>query len=456
MKALNREVFRAYDIRGIVDRDFDEEWVERLGKACGTFFVRRGLSQAVVGHDCRHSSPGYQRAMIQGLLSTGVDVLHLDMVPTPVFYFAVKKLQRQAGVMITASHNPPEFNGFKVWAGEGTIHSEQVQELFAIMARGEFVQGRGVAAFHDVAPTYLDELSSQVCLKSPVRVVVDGGNGAGGLICAELLRRIGADVIELYCEPDGNFPHHHPDPTVDKNNADLRAKVLEVGAQAGIGLDGDADRIGVLDEQGRLIYGDRLVAIFARQVLRSRPKATIIGEVKCSHLLFKDIAEHGGTPIMGRTGHSLIKARMKETGAALAGEMSGHMFFADRYYGFDDALYAALRLAEILGQAAGRPLSGFLDEWPEIFSTPEIRVDCPEAIKFAVVERAAAYFKDRYEVVDVDGVRLVLPDGWGLVRASNTQPVLVLRFEAESAQRLAEIRALVEEPLQRWIAELAA
>lgn len=456
MKALNREVFRAYDIRGIVDRDFDEEWVEQLGKACGSFFLRQGLSQAVVGHDCRHSSSGYQQAMTRGLLSTGVDVLYLDMVPTPVFYYAVKKLRRRAGVMVTASHNPPEFNGFKIWAGEGTIHSEQVQELFAIMARGEFAHGRGVASFHDIVPTYLDELASQVALRTPVRVVVDGGNGAGGLICAELLRRIGADVVELYCEPDGNFPNHHPDPTVDKNNAGLRAKVLETGAHAGVGLDGDADRIGVLDEQGRLIYGDRLVAIFARQVLRTRPGATVIGEVKCSHLMFKDIADHGGKPIMGQTGHSLIKARMKETGAALAGEMSGHMFFADRYYGFDDALYAAMRLVEILGQSPNKPLSSYLREWPEIFSTPEIRVDCPEAIKFAVVKRAWAYFKERHDVVDVDGVRLVLPDGWGLVRASNTQPVLVLRFEAESERRLAEIRALVEEPLQGWIRELSA
>lgn len=454
MKAINREVFRAYDIRGIVDRDFDEEWVEALGKACGTFFVRQGVTQAVVGHDCRHSSSGYQRAMIQGLVSTGVDVVHLNMVPTPVFYFAVKKLNRRAGVMITASHNPSEFNGFKIWSGEGTIHSEQIQDIYTIMSKGEFAAGSGMVTEHDIVPTYLDELSAQVTLGSPVRVVVDGGNGAGGLICAELLRRIGADVVELYCRPDGNFPNHHPDPTLDKNNVDLRAKVLETGAHVGIGLDGDADRIGVLDEQGRLIYGDRLVAIFARQVLRALPGATIIGEVKCSHLLFQDIADHGGKPIMGQTGHSLIKARMKETGAVMAGEMSGHMFFADRYYGFDDALYAALRLVEIIGQAPGQPLSDYLREWPSIYSTPELRMDCPEAIKFTVVEQAKEYFRKSHDIVDVDGVRLVFSDGWGLLRASNTQPVLVLRFEAESEKRLKEIRAMVEEPLQRWINDL--
>lgn len=454
MKTLRQDIFRAYDIRGIVDQDFDEEWVEMLGRACGTFFLQRGQQQAVVGHDCRHSSPGYQLAMIKGLLSTGVDVLFLNMVPTPVFYFACKKFNRQAGVMITASHNPPEFNGFKVWSGEGTIHSADVQELYAIMERGEFAAGRGMATEHDVVPAYLEELGAQVRLKAPVRVVVDGGNGAGGEICAQLLRRIGADVVELYCQPDGNFPNHHPDPTRDENNADLRAKVLETGAHVGIGLDGDGDRIGALDEQGKMIYGDRLLAIFARRVLRECPGATVIGEVKCSHLMFQDIADHGGKPIMGQTGHSLIKARMKETGAVLAGEMSGHMFFADRYYGFDDALYAALRLVEIIGQSPETPLSAYLSEWPRIFSTPELRLDCPEKIKFQIVEKAQAYFRDRFDVVDVDGVRIVLPDGWGLLRASNTQPILVLRFEAQSEQRLAEIRNLVEEPLQRWIAEL--
>ncbi len=454
MKVLNHEVFRAYDIRGIVGRDFDEDWVEMLGKACGTYFLRQGNAQAVIGHDCRHSSPGYQSAMIRGLLSTGVDVILVNMAPTPVFYYAVKKLNRRAGVMITASHNPPEFNGFKIWSGEGTIHSQQIQDLYAIMKEGRFIQGAGVATHHDIVPAYLEELSSQARLNAPVRVVVDGGNGAGGLICAELLRRIGAEVIELYCEPDGNFPNHHPDPTQDKNNIHLRAKILETKAQVGIGLDGDADRIGVLDEQGRMIYGDRLLAIFAREMLRTQPKATVIGEVKCSHLLFQDIAAHGGKPIMGQAGHSLIKAKMKETGAALAGEMSGHMFFADRYYGFDDALYAALRLVEIIAQNPDKPLSDYLREWPTIFSTPELRMDCPESIKFAVVERAKEYFRKEYDIVDVDGVRLVLPDGWGLLRASNTQPVLVLRFEAQSLERLAEIRALVEQPLQCWIREL--
>lgn len=454
MKILHQDVFRAYDIRGVVGRDFDEDWVEMLGKAIGTYFLRQGIGQAVVGYDCRHSSPGYRSAIIRGLLCTGVDVIHVNMVPTPIFYYSVKKLNRRAGVMITASHNPPEFNGFKIWSGQGTIHSEQIQEVYAIMKDARFLQGAGVATHHDIVPTYLEELSSQVRLSAPVRVVVDGGNGVGGLICAELLRRIGAEVVELYCEPDGNFPNHHPDPTQDENNIHLRAKVLETKAHVGIGLDGDADRIGALDEQGRMIYGDRLLAIFARQVLRMLPGATVIGDVKCSHLLFQDIAAHGGKPIMGQTGHSLVKARMKEIGAVLAGEMSGHMFFADRYYGFDDALYAALRLVEIIAEAPDKPLSDYLLEWPTIFSTPELRMDCPESIKFAVVKRAKEYFREEYDIVDVDGVRLVFPDGWGLLRASNTQPALVLRFEAQSRKRLEEMRALVEQPLQHWIQEL--
>lgn len=449
----NPEVFRAYDIRGVVGRDFDEDRVEALGRACGTFFLRQGHFRAAVGHDCRHSSPGYQRAVIRGLLSTGVDVVCLNMVPTPVFYYAVKKFNMQAGVMVTASHNPPEFNGFKIWCGQGTMHSGQIRELYEIVVGGRFASGRGMAAEHDIVPSYLEELVGRSRLKNPVRVVVDGGNGAAGLICAELLRRAGAEVEELYCEPDGDFPNHHPDPTQDENNAALRARVLAIKAHVGIGLDGDGDRIGALDEQGRLIYGDRLLAIFARRVLAEHPGAAIIGEVKCSHLLFQDIKAHGGRPVMAQVGHSLIKARMQETGAILAGELSGHMFFADRYHGYDDALYAALRLVEIIGREPGRPVSAFLSDWPRVYSTPELRVDCPEKSKFAMVERAREHLRGRAGLVEVDGVRLEFPDGWGLLRASNTQPVLVLRFEAQSPARLEEIRALLEGPLEAWIRE---
>jgi phosphomannomutase/phosphoglucomutase len=459
MKPVNPDIFRAYDIRGLVGIDFDEEWVEALGRACGTFFLKNGWTGAVVGHDCRHSSPGYGAAMARGLAGTGVDVVCVGMVPTPVLYYAVKRLGRRAGVMVTASHNPPEFNGFKVWGGESTIHTGGIDEVCRIMASGDFASGRGVVSEHDIVPSYVEELSSAIRLPVPVKLVVDGGNGAGGLVCAEVLRRAGAEVVAIHCEPDGDFPNHHPDPIVPENMVDLQARVTAEGAAAGIGLDGDADRIGVVDETGRLMYGDQLLAVYARRTLRDFPGATVIGEVKCTHLLYKDIAAHGGVPVMWKTGHSLIKAKIQETGAKLAGEMSGHMFFADRYYGFDDGLYAALRLAEILSESMAenpaRPLSTFLADWPRTFNTPEIRVDCPDRIKFALVDRAVEYFRERYEIIDVDGVRITFPDGWGLLRASNTQPVLVLRFEAESEERLAAIRAVIETPLKAWIAELS-
>jgi phosphomannomutase/phosphoglucomutase len=288
-----------------------------------------------------------------------------------------------------------------------------------------------------------------------VRVVVDGGNGAGGEICAEVLRRAGADVVEQYCEPDGSFPNHHPDPVVATYMGDLMARVPAENAEFGVGLDGDADRIGAVDETGAMVYGDRLLAVYAREVLRAHPGAMVIAEGKCSHLMYRDIAAHGGDPLMWITGHSMIKAKMQETGALLAGEMSGHMFFADAYYGFDDAIYAALRLAELVAKRPGEAFSRYLDDWPVTHSTPELRMECPEEIKFPVVLRAQEYFRDRYEMVDVDGVRLTFPDGWALLRASNTQPVLVLRFEAETSERLAELRALVEEPMREWIEELS-
>jgi phosphomannomutase / phosphoglucomutase len=455
MKKINREIFRAYDIRGVVDKDFDPEWVETLGKACGTYFRGLGIDQAVVGHDCRHSSPEYQARVVKGLQSTGVDVVFLNMVATPLFYFAVKKLGRKAGVMVTASHNPSNFNGFKVWAGDGTIHSQEIQNIYEIMVKGEFAVGKGIAGELDIEPEYLSCLKDQGPIAGPVRVVVDGGNGAAGMVCVKALENAGASVIPIYCEPDGSFPNHHPDPTVMKNNVDLVATVKKEKAQLGIGLDGDGDRIGVVDEKGQMIYGDQLLAVYARDVLKENPGASVIGEVKCSHLLFNDIQKHGGQPIMWKTGHSLIKAKMKEEKSPLAGEMSGHMFFADRYYGFDDAVYSAQRLVEIVAKKKDVPVSSYLDDWPKIFNTPEIRMECPDKIKFRVVEMAQDYFRQDYEIVDVDGVRITFEDGWALLRASNTQPVLVLRFEAESEARLAEFRDIIERPLKKWIEELS-
>ena len=449
MKPISQEVFRTYDIRGIVDQDFDEEWVESLGKACGTYFLNAGSKVAVVGHDCRQTSPAYSKALAKGLNSVGIDVIAIGQVSSPAFYYGVTVLKQTAGVMITASHNPSEYNGFKVWLGKSTIHSDEIQDVYQIMKKGDFPEGTGTVSEEDVLPSYVKELSSDVTLAKPIKVVVDGGNGAGGTLTADALEAAGAEVIRLFCEPDGRFPNHHPDPVVEKNMVQLRDKVLAEKADIGIGLDGDGDRIGVITEKGGLMFGDQLVAIYARDILTTFPGASIIGEVKCSHLMYDDIRKHGGDAVMWKTGHSLIKSRMREIGAKFAGEMSGHMFFADRYYGFDDATYAALRIVEILSKS-NKPMSEQLD-WPKTYSTPEIRVDCPEALKPEVVAKAVEYFGSRYEAIDIDGVRAIFPDGWGLCRASNTQPVLVLRFEAETPERLEEIKTMFEDKLREWI-----
>lgn len=443
-------VFRAYDIRGVVGKDFDENWAELLGKACGTFMRSRKLQTAVIGHDCRHSSPAYAAAVAKGMLSTGIDVTTIGMVPTPVFYYAVKKLGRDGGVIVTASHNPPEYNGFKVWAGETTLHGEEISELCTLMQQQNFATGSGVHTEYDISPTYLEDLAERMPLDRKIKVVVDGGNGAAGDLCATLLEKAGAEVVRLFCEPDGDFPNHHPDPVVEKNLTALKETVVREKAALGIGLDGDGDRIGVVDEKGQIVHGDRLLAVFARDLLSRNPGATIIGEVKCSHLLYRDIEQHGGRAVMGVTGHSVMKARMIETGALLAGEMSGHMFFAENYYGFDDALWAALLLLSILSHA-DKPISAMPGDWPETSSTPELRIDCPEEIKFELVERAKERFGKDYEIITVDGVRVLFPDGWALVRASNTQPALSMRFEAESEDGLAAIRDAVERPVLEWI-----
>ncbi|QJB55830.1 phosphomannomutase/phosphoglucomutase [Pseudodesulfovibrio sp. zrk46] len=453
MKPIKQHIFRAYDIRGLVDEDFDVEWVKQLARACGTWFRQQGWDRALLGHDCRASSPAYQAAMAEGLAETGLDVICLDRVSSPVFYFAAKHLNFQAGIMITASHNPPEYNGFKVWGGATTIHGEAIQEIFRIFESGQYDSGSGLITRHDIIPTYKEDLLSRCKLERPVKVVVDGGNGTSGDLTADILEAAGAEVVRLYCEPDGNFPNHHPDPVVEEYVEDLKAKVVEVGAEAGIGLDGDGDRIGAVDETGRLMFGDQLLAIYARDLLKELPGAGVVADVKCSHLLFKDVEDHGGTAEMCITGHSIVKSRMIETGAAIGGEMSGHMFFFHGYHGFDDATYGALKLAEIMSKT-DKPLSNYLADWPVTYNTPEIRMDCPEAIKFDVVAKAQTYFKERYEVIDMDGARVEFGDGWGLCRASNTQGALVLRFEAESEARLAEIRDTMETPILAWIKEL--
>lgn len=450
---LNPKIFREYDIRGVVGEDLTPESVRVLGLAIGTYYAQRGVRRITLGRDCRLSSEALRDALLEGLLETGLEVTDVGMVPTPLLYFSIVHLKKDGGVMITASHNPPEFNGFKICVGKDAIWGPEIQKVREIAEEGRFVKGKGKLERYDVVPAYHDFILKDVKVERPLKVVVDAGNGTAGVVALPILRDLGCEVNGLYCEPDGRFPNHHPDPTQEENLRDLIAKVKELGADCGIGYDGDGDRIGVVDEEGRIIWGDKLMIIFARDILSRHKGATFIADVKCSQVLFDEIERLGGRAIMYRTGHSLIKDKMKKEGALLAGEMSGHMFFADRYFGFDDAIYASARLLEILSRSS-KKLSELLEDIPPTFATPEIRVDCPDEVKFQVVERLKEKVRGRYEFVDIDGVRLKFPDGWGLVRASNTQPVLVLRFEAQSPERLEEIRRLVEGLLKEAIEEL--
>ena len=452
---INGKIFREYDIRGIVGEDLDDAAVEILGRAMGTFFLARGQGDVAVGRDVRLSSPGFAKALIGGLLSTGCDVADLGVVPTPLLYFSVFNNKMPAGVMITGSHNPPEHNGFKMMSGEETLYGKTIQALYEIVRKGVFPKGEGRARPLDIVPEYTDYVAANVRFARPVKVVLDAGNGTGGAVAVPLFRRLGADVIELFCEPDGRFPNHHPDPTLPEAMEKLVAKVLETGAELGVAYDGDADRIGVVDDSGRVIWGDQLLILFARDILPSRPGAAVISEVKASKVLYDEIARLGGKPIMWRTGHSLIKKKIKEENAPLAGEMSGHIFLNDRWFGFDDAIYASARLVEILARSSV-PLSTVMAGLPKTFVTPEIRIYASDEVKFKIVDEVRRELAARYPVIDIDGVRAVFPKGWGLVRASNTQAVIVLRFEADTEADLAAIQKEVRGLLQQVINKLGA
>ncbi|MBW2096100.1 MAG: phosphomannomutase/phosphoglucomutase [Deltaproteobacteria bacterium] len=448
---MKAHVFREYDIRGIFPEELNEETVHELGRAIGTFYQDRGARKVSLGRDCRLSSPVLFEALRKGLLASGMKLVGINMVPTPVLYFSLHHLDVDGGIQITGSHNPPEFNGFKVCLGHASVYGKEIQEIRKIQQARDFQSGEGTYEEADVTAPYMEYLVGS--LKSgPVRrkVVVDAGNGAASHIAPEIYQRMGFDVIPLFCEPNGHFPNHHPDPTIPENLVDLREKVSESGADLGIAFDGDADRIGVIDRKGQIIWGDRLMVLFSRDLLERHPGAKVIGEVKCSQVLFDDIEKHGGKAIMWKAGHSLIKAKMKEEDALLAGEMSGHLFFAEDYYGYDDAIYAGARLLEILSRKEGS-LDALLADIPETFSTPEIRMECPEEKKFEVVKGLAEYFKKGYEVIDVDGARVLFDGGWGLIRASNTQPVLVLRFEANTRERLEAIRDIFMEKLKEYL-----
>ena len=439
---LKQTIFREYDIRGIADTELTSEGVEALGRALGTSLRRAGARTVTLGRDARLSGPRLCEALGAGLRAAGCDTVELGMVPTPVLYHYVTRAGG-AGVMITGSHNPPEYNGFKTMLGAGTLHGEAIQEVYRILRDGDFEAGAGAARQADAIPAYVDEVAGQFRFARRVKAVFDAGNGAAGPTLQRLLERLDVEAVPMFFEPDGRFPNHHPDPTVEENLAALKAKVAETGADLGIAFDGDVDRIGAIDERGRVIWGDMLMLIFGREILGRKPGATFIGEVKCSQVMYDELKRLGGNPVMYKTGHSLIKAKMKETKAELAGEMSGHMFFADRYHGYDDALYAACRLIEIVA-ASGRPLSAQTEGLPTMICTPELRMDCPDERKFGVAERARRHFEQRYETIGIDGVRVLFPEGWGLVRASNTQPVLVLRFEASPPAKLEEYRREVE------------
>jgi len=440
---MNPRIFREYDIRGLVDQDLTNEVVRTLGQGFATYISNKGRRRVVVGRDGRLSSPRFRDFLVEGMASGGLEVIDIGVCPTPVFYFSLFHLDQEGGVMITGSHNPPEFNGFKVCVGKETLYGEEIQNLRKVIEGGRFVKGKGSVSFQEVIPAYQNFILNNIHLKRKLQVVVDSGNGTAGAVAPKILRDLGCQVMDLYSQVDGRFPNHHPDPTLPENMKDLIAMVKETGAEVGIGYDGDADRIGAVDHLGNIIWGDQLMILFSREVLRSHPGATIVSEVKCSQNLYDTIAKHGGRGIMWRAGHSLLKSKMKEEKALLGGEMSGHIFFADRYFGYDDAIYASCRLLEILSQSQ-KTIPELLSDVPKTFTTPEIRIDCPDDRKFPLVERVRESFRKEYPIVDVDGVRVLFPDGWGLVRASNTQPVLVLRFEARSAERLQEIRTLVE------------
>lgn len=446
---INPQIFREYDIRGIVGNDLTPETVTAIGKGFGTLVNKAGKRTITLGRDCRLSSHDLSSALVTGLLSAGCRVIDLGLIPTPLLYFSLYHFNPDGGIMITGSHNPPEYNGLKLCVGKWTLYGPEIQEVRRIIEKGDFTQGEGSLSEQDIISPYLKMTKEKIKVARELKLVVDAGNGMAGPIAPNLMRELGCQVEELYCNMDGHFPNHHPDPTIPENLKDLRDRVLKSRADAGIAYDGDADRIGVIDNAGNIIWGDQLLILFAREILSRKPGSKIIFEVKCSQNLYDDIKKQGGIPIMWAAGHSLIKKKMREEAAVLGGEMSGHIFFADDYYGYDDAIFASCKLLQILSNTR-MPLDHLLADLPKTFTTPEIRVDCPDQVKFKLVEELGEFFREKYNTIDVDGVRILFDDGWALIRASNTQPVLVLRFEAKSQNRLEEIKDLIKSKLSSY------
>ncbi|MHB8110434.1 MAG: phosphomannomutase/phosphoglucomutase [Syntrophorhabdaceae bacterium] len=444
---MNNQIFREYDIRGNVGSDLTDEVVRTIGAAFGSYMKALGKSKVSICRDCRLSSEHYRDLLVEAMTASGLDITDIGLAPTPLFYYSLFNLDVEGGIMVTGSHNPPTMNGFKIAVDKATIYGERIQEIRKIIEIGDFVTGRGkVQEYRNIIQDYYEYLRSNIHIGKKFKVVLDAGNGTGGVVAAPIMREFGQDITELFCEMDGHFPNHFPDPTVEKNLVALRETILKEKADVGIGYDGDADRIGVVDEKGGVIWGDYLMLIFARQILNERKSGTFVSEVKCSRNLFDDIAQKGGNPIMWKAGHSLIKQKMKETHALMGGEMSGHIFFADRFFGFDDAIYASLRFLEIM-ERDGRPVSEFLADVPRSYFTPELRIDCPDEVKFKVVHELTEMYRAKYPIIDIDGVRATIDGGWGLVRCSNTQPILVLRFEAGTQKDLDRIQAIIMEDL---------
>lgn len=445
--AISPGIFRQYDIRGIVDKDLTTEAARGIGVAYATYLAEHDLRGAVaVGRDNRPSGGMLRDALVDGLTISGVDVIDIGVVPTPLNYWALHHLPVVGGIQITGSHNPPEYNGFKLSAGKASVHGEEIQHLYALTQRPLVAAAKkGASRNEGLIDRYIDDVIQRVGkLARPIRAVWDCGNGAGALVAPALFAKLGIEGRGLFCESDGTFPNHHPDPTVPANLADLIVAVRQDGVEIGIAFDGDADRLGVVDGHGGIVWGDRILILYARDVLeRTGRGQPIIFDVKCSQALPMAIEQAGGQPVMWKTGHSLIKDKMREMHAPVAGEMSGHMFFGEGFYGHDDALYGAARLLRILANS-GRTVAQLLSDVPEFVSTPELRIDVPDELKFGLVDRAVQYFRGRHDVIDVDGVRVLFGDGWGLIRASNTQPVIVARYEAETPERLAVIRGEME------------
>lgn len=447
---LSREIFREYDIRGVTGTDLTPDVARAVAGAFAAFLGERGMDgSVVVGRDNRPSGDDLHRELVAGLLDSGVNVVDVGVVPTPLAYWAQHNLDVVAGIQITGSHNPPEYNGFKLGVGRKSIYGTDIQHIYDLAVAGQFPSGHGTSRSEPIIDRYIDDVVQHVGkISRPIRIAVDAGNGAGALVAPKLFQKLGVETTCLFCDSDGTFPNHHADPTVPENLEDLIGEMYKGGYDFGVAFDGDADRIGTVEHNGDIVWGDYLLIVYARDVLKRAPGAPIIFDVKCSQALPEAIEKAGGTPVMWKTGHSLIEEKMHELHAPLAGEMSGHMYFAEGWYGFDDALYGAARLIKIVADS-GRTLHELLADVPRFVSTPEIRVDCADDRKFGIVRDAVTYFSAKYQTIDVDGVRIIYPDGWGLIRASNTQPVIVLRFEARTREQLDAIRNEVQE----WLAQ---